>query len=177
MRSNPTTAPIVAKHDMTIANVKPMTAPVIRQGARCVEQGCDKYGDPANNNRCSYHFNRLMGAMDYAPQTRHITQNPVNFRPYPTPSPFPKPISSLEFNELHRNQNPGQQEHHGNLNNFVAVQNETGGSNFSLALKKVENERKSTNLCLSQGCTNYGNSGKEGYCNCCYVQVCQRRVN
>ncbi|KAL5010302.1 hypothetical protein ScPMuIL_012607 [Solemya velum] len=172
MVTSPMTAPV--RTNIGIVDRR-RTAPIIRQGARCLEPGCDKYGDPANNNCCSYHFNRQKGAMDYTPQTQHIIQRPLNFIPY-TQAPFPRQISNSNFNELHRNWHSGMQEYSENVNYEVPEPNQMGGaglSDFSLALKKVENERKSKMKCLSRGCSNFGNTAKKGYCNSCYVEFCQ----
>ena len=159
------TEPIVAKEVKTL----PGKPSVGSRGQHCVEKGCQRYGDPAQDFRCSQHYAETRRV---TPKTSEQSLNLILNAIDPS-----QRAAFLKGHEPHRMLN-GQDPHPGH----VAVMgrkndqhtDKQSGDQFLETFGKLETRMKSKTLCKNNatiGCKNYGNSRTEGYCNTCFTHM------
>ena len=144
------TAPIAsARNKEHTTNPQRHTVPIAKLHSKlCIEKDCERYGDPAQKDRCSRHYNLAMQRFrqpspplgqlngEVAPPPARLTD-----RNFPLNVPVP--------------QAP------------VPVEN---GDKLTAAFNRIENTMKSKSRCKNHrtGCVNYGNPSKGGFCNQCF---------
>lgn len=142
----------------------------LTQGKPCIEKGCQRYGDPAQDFRCSQHY---VEARRFAPKTSD--QSLKNLLQAINPSQRPAYMNGNETSRLLNIQ--GQRPLNLTVNNTGPTENQNGTVNddqFLQSYGKLESSRKSKERCRNReiiGCHNYGNSKTEGYCNTCYTNL------
>lgn len=175
--------------------MKPLLRP-IRKGTICIEPGCDKYGDESMHYRCTFHYNVLkeMYGGSVGPPSRPGTINtnvptcvsrtvPVTSNITRPGLPFSATVPGATSPTRTYPLLPAQVEmfnvpEREPLNDLSRTSVTSPGveQKYSLAMSKVERERRSIKFCKGVGCNNYGNSSKEGYCNSCYPEIQRQRL-
>lgn len=161
-----------------LSNIKPRTVPMSERPRNCIEPGCDRYGDPNMMNRCTEHYELVQRTFYPAypphpkfpevPLTGNINQFNVSEKEkvqivQAPPGWLPGPSTSA----YSQNQQIRQQDR--------AVQQPNQDQGYLQAMAKVEGARKNVALCKINGCSNYGNSKCEGFCNSCYIKIQRQR--
>ncbi|XP_069129293.1 uncharacterized protein [Argopecten irradians] len=145
---------------------------------RCLEPGCDKYGDPNMYFRCTEHY-EMTNMSEYQPQPPPANQynagevmhyNVAEKQPWQPPAVYPtqRPPNGGYMNNLSRpppNDNPN------------APVTYSQNSAFRSAMSNVENNMRNRVLCKTTGCKNIGSGMRKGYCSECYPYTLQRRGN
>ena len=129
------------------------TVPVAKLHSKlCIERDCERYGDPAQKDRCSKHYNLAM----------------QRFR-QPSPPLGQNQLTNQVYGKVTRSPNRKMPLNVPVPQAPVPVEN---GDTLTAALNKIENTRKSRNKCKNAvtGCTNWGNAAKGGYCNQCFAR-------
>ena len=146
------------RHTAPIAKPKPPqelqrhTVPIAKHRAKlCIEKDCERYGDPAQEDRCSWHYTQAKQRFfqPSPPPTRALMKHAQNS--YPPTIPI--------------NGNKGI---HFPMNVPITAVPVEHDDKLTAAMRKVENNRKSKNKCRRTGCDNYANPAKHGFCNHCY---------
>ncbi|CAG2197947.1 A20 [Mytilus edulis] len=178
--------------------MKPLPIRQIRKGTICIEPGCDKYGDESMYYRCTFHYNVLkeMYGGSAGPPSRTgpgtiNTSVPTSVsRTAPVTSNIPRPGMNLNATIPGATSPtrtypmlPAQVEQYNvperePMNDLSRTTVTSPGveQKYSLAMSKVERERRSIKFCKGLGCNNYGNTSKEGYCNSCYPEIQRQRL-
>ena len=154
------TAPIATSTKRRETNER-YTVPIVKARSKlCIEKDCERYGDPAQKDRCSRHYNLAIR----------------QFREPSPPGPGPVARNLILDHKLNdpvlRN---GEVGHHnvpvvppfpGIKNRSEPVQN---GDELTAAMYKIENTRKSKIKCKNAAtCGNFANPAKSGFCNQCF---------
>lgn len=155
------TAPIATSTKRRETNER-YTVPIVKARSKlCIEKDCERYGDPAQKDRCSRHYNLAIR----------------QFREPSPPGPGPVARNLILDHKLNgpvlRN---GEVGHHNNVpvvpplpgikNRSEPVQN---GDELTAAMYKIENTRKSKIKCKNAAtCGNFANPAKSGFCNQCF---------
>ncbi|KAH3727329.1 tumor necrosis factor alpha-induced protein 3-like [Dreissena polymorpha] len=136
-----------------VPKARPFTESLSR-AQRCVQKGCERYGDPKQENRCSQHYLEAKAR-------------------------FPPDFTQEKLQELHKIQKAsgaaqlGLSVHAGYQATRPPVHAQTTegyADEFQNAYARVENSRKINKKCANftlTGCDNFGNPANEGYCNSC----------
>ncbi|XP_076076930.1 uncharacterized protein LOC143047640 [Mytilus galloprovincialis] len=178
--------------------MKPLPIRPIKKGTICIEPGCDKYGDESMYYRCTFHYNVLKemyggsvgppvrpgsGTINTsvptsvsrtAPVTSNITRPGMTLNatiPGATSPTRTYPMLPAQVEQY----NVPEREPLNDLSR-TSVTGPGVEQKYSLAMSKVERERRSIKICKGVGCNNYGNTSKEGYCNSCYPEIQRQRL-
>ena len=135
------------------------TVPIAKQRAKlCIERDCERYGDPAQEDRCSWHYNLARQKF------RH--PSPPGFRKligYPQNATVP-PTNYEKVASVSRNRDAGYRMP-------LPTSPVENGDELTAVMFKIENNQKSRSKCKNSartGCDNYANPAKHGFCNHCF---------
>lgn len=142
------TAPVVRSPSKDPNALQRHTVPIAKARAKlCIEKDCERYGDPAQKDRCSRHYNLAVQ------QFRQPTP--------PLDETLARPFGNGNYNI------PSQRRSETILPLNVPPEPVENGEKLTAAMSKIENSRKSRRKCKNQ-CGNYANPQKHGFCNNCY---------
>lgn len=147
------TAPIASnRNGEHTANHQRHTVPIAKLHAKlCIEKDCERYGDPAQKDRCSRHYNLAMQRFQQ-----------------PSPPLGQRQMTKQLNGEVTRPMNRNILLNVPVAQSPVPVEN---GDQLTAVMNRIENTRKSRSKCKNNtrtGCVNYGNTRKGGFCNQCF---------
>lgn len=163
------TAPLVYRQTDT----KTPTAPLV--GKLCITPRCTRYGDPRQADRCSQHYElEIMATPHMSPESLQEQQNIIALQQQGYR------ISSDKYNVAGSNYPPTTQ----GLGQTRSRTRSTGEdrlktrnnsettSTFDDVYSKLFSSKKTSRHCKNknQGCPNFENPARDGYCNTCYNQ-------
>lgn len=142
------TAPIKSTKSREHAMLQRHTVPITKQPSKlCIEKDCDRFGDPAQKDRCSKHYNLAIQRFRQPSPTAEV-------------APFNYIMPATKITERTFPQNVS-----------VTRAPTENGDKLTAAMCRIENTRKSKAKCKNferSGCINWANPTKHGFCNRCF---------